>query len=445
MDQQQNTEAPLEIVSSDAVNAIERGQIDMQVATAKKYPRSVKQFLTEAESMITMSTEVAEGCNYKLKRKEKDGGVKVIEGPSIRLMEIAAAAYGNLRYGSRIVAIDQDYVTAQGVAIDMQKNIAITVEVQRSIKGKFGRYSNDMIMVTCNAAGSIARRNALLGAIPRVYVNQLAGTAKKFAIGDAKSLPERLQRAFAYFTTVLGVDLARVLAYVEKPSIQDCTLEDLGELQDLKTMLKEGEITLETAFPDPNKVGQSPDLTGKGQTPDLGQKQDQGQGGTVPQNTGSVPQNTPSVPQNQGSVPQNVTTLPTQAATTQAPTEPAKPKRQRAPKPQEPAQTAPASPEASQATPQAPPAPVLTIEQKADALDGKLEAEGVEVGDFFDWCKSAGRAAKFKFNPDQCQSIADAPEALIDALLADNSPDLAACVRVHGRAARERNQAAGTK
>ena len=104
-----------------------------------------------------------------------------------------------------------------------------------------------------------------------MYVNQLAGVAKRFAIGDAKSLPERLQKAFAYFTTVLGVEQAKVLAYLERPSMQDCNLEDLGELQDLKTMLKEGDISIETAFPDPAKAGATPDL-GQ-QKPDLGQTQ----------------------------------------------------------------------------------------------------------------------------------------------------------------------------
>jgi phosphoribulokinase len=92
-------EAPLEIVTSDALGALERSQIDMQISTAKKYPRSVKAFMEEAQGMIALNQETAEACNYKLKRKEKGGGIKYIEGPSIRLLEIAASCYTNLRYG----------------------------------------------------------------------------------------------------------------------------------------------------------------------------------------------------------------------------------------------------------------------------------------------------------------------------------------------------------
>jgi len=251
----------LELVGSEALAAIERSQIDTQIATAKKYPRSPKAFLQEASGMISLNTEVAEGCNYKLKRKGKDGMV-IIEGPSVRLLEIAASAYGNLKYGSRTIAIDGDFITAQGVAFDLEKNVSSSVEVKRSIKGKFGRYSQDMIMVTANAAGAIARRNALNGIIPRVYVQTLADYAKKVALGDIKTLPERRQKAFDYFTKTLGVDVKLVLTYLEKKAVEDCTLEDLGELQELKTALKEGATTIEEAFSSgtTQSTGQKPPL-----------------------------------------------------------------------------------------------------------------------------------------------------------------------------------------
>src|SRR4030095_16815883 len=203
----------LELVGSEALAAIERSQIDTQISTAKKYPRSPKAFLQEACGMISLNTEVAEGCNYKLKRKGKDG-VVIIEGLSVRLLEIAPSAYGNLKYGSRTIAIDGEFVTTQGVAFDLEKNVSSSVEVKRSIKGKFGRYSQDMIMVTANAAGAIARRNALNGIIPRVYIQTLADYAKKVALGDIKTLPERRQKAFDYFTKTLGVDVKLILAYL---------------------------------------------------------------------------------------------------------------------------------------------------------------------------------------------------------------------------------------
>ncbi len=256
-------EGETEVVAPDALEVLQRAEIDMQIATAKKWPRSIKQFMQDAQSMISLDTETAEACNYKLKRKERDGGVKVIEGPSIRLMEIAASSFQNVRYGSRVISTEGTFVTCQGVASDMQRNVHCSVEVKRRITTKDGRrYSDDMVMVTANAGGSIARRNALKGIIPVAYINQLSEYAKKIAIGDIKSLPERRQRAVEYFTKVLGVDISRVLAYCEKKALEDLDLADVEDLQGLKTALKEGDIKLEEAFADTAPVKQ-PDMGNK--------------------------------------------------------------------------------------------------------------------------------------------------------------------------------------
>lgn len=364
----------LEVVSGDALSAIERSQIDMQISTAKKYPRSIKAFLDEAKSMIAANTETAEGCNYRLKRKEKDGTLKLIEGPSIRLLEIAASAYTNLRYGSRIIAQDDQFVTAQGVAMDLQKNVAVAVETRRSIVNKHGvKYGTDMIMVTSNAAGAIARRNALNGLVPRSYVMELAAYAKQQALGDAKSLPERLQRAFDYFTKTVGVDHAKVLAYLEKPSIQDCTLDDLDTLQGLKTMLKDGEITLEAAFPEPEK---KPEHV----APDLSTKEDKPKRVRTKPVAQPVPTSTPQVSQTDTAIPAD---------------------------------------------------PVVTIADMAEDIDSQLSAAGVELEQFFAWLKASGRSHTFRYDTDMIEQVIGLPEAQLKKLMYDPA-ELQECIRIYG-------------
>ena len=154
-----------EVVSTDAgtVALLNRSEIDMQISTAKKWPRSIKRFRDEALQMVTLNDQIAAECIYSLPR---DG--KVVEGPSARFGEIAASAWGNCRAGARVVSDQGDFVTAQGVFHDLERNVAITYEVQRRITGKNGRrYSADMIGVTGNAASSIALRSAIeLAALP---------------------------------------------------------------------------------------------------------------------------------------------------------------------------------------------------------------------------------------------------------------------------------------
>lgn len=347
-----------ELVGSEALMAIERSQIDTQISTAKKYPRSPAAFLKEATGMISLSVDVAEGCNYKLKRKGKDG-VVIIEGPSVRLLEIAASAFGNLKYGSRTIAIDEDFVTAQGVAFDLEKNVSSSVEVKRSIKSKFGRYSQDMIMVTANAAGAIARRNALNGIIPRVYVTLLSEHAKKVALGDIKTLPERRQKAFDYFTKTIGVRLELVLAYLEKKAIEDCTLEDVGELQELKTALKEGATTIEEAF--------SPTST----TPSTGQKPP------------LDPPNPPANPTAQKEKP--LPPLPNEGPKPKAKPEPKPEPVAVAPQPQVPKEEAPKPVQLPAAEPAQAPQNLI------DAIQSELDTRGVSFDDFKDWLCNSGR------------------------------------------------------
>lgn len=399
------TAPTLEVIdSSEALGALERSQIDMQIATAKKYPRSVKAFLEEAKTMIAINLETAEACNYKLKRKDKEGGTKVIEGPSIRLLEIAACAYGNLSFGSRIIGMDEDFVTAQGVAIDMEKNNRVFVETKRSIRSKHGRYSTDMIMVTANAAGSIARRNALLGgAIPRAYVMHLADYAKQVAVGDQKTMGERRQRAFDYFTKTLGVELAKVLAYVEKPSVEDCGLAEVEELQGLKTMLKENEMTIDEAF-EPEKT------QGKAESPDLGDKKQPEDKKPEEREPRKKKEKVEPKPADQEPAAAAATTPPPAAAATEPPQV-------------ETMGDPPAAPPETQPEPGT--SPVLT-------LAGRLHEAGVLVDDFFDWLKGSGRDRTYGINIDKVQSLEDLPAKLVDDLLADEKA-MASCIRTFGK------------
>ena len=132
--------------------ALVGGEIDVQVATAKRYPRSIADFLKRAESLACLNTDVAASCIYALPRKE-NGKQKNIEGPSARFAELMASAYGNIRAEGRTIGDDGRYVTARGTSWDVENNVAIAYEVKRKITTREGKtFSDDMIVVTGNAA-----------------------------------------------------------------------------------------------------------------------------------------------------------------------------------------------------------------------------------------------------------------------------------------------------
>lgn len=228
---------------SSMVSLLNRSEIDQQIATAHRFPRSIKRFRDEAMQMVTLNESVAGQCIYALPR---DG--KTIEGPSARFAEVIASAWGNSRAGARVVDDRGDFVTAQGVFHDLERNVAITYEVQRRIVDKYGkRYKPDMIGVTANAACSIALRNAILKGVPKAFWDDMYTEARKVVMGDVKTLANRRADAVALFQR-FGVTVEQLCAKLEVAGVEDISLEHLVTLRGLVTAIKEGDTTVEEAF-----------------------------------------------------------------------------------------------------------------------------------------------------------------------------------------------------
>lgn len=231
------TPVPME-ASASVVELLNRSEIDTQIATAQRYPRSIALFIKESKSLVSLSAEVAGECSYALPR-----GGKTITGPSARFAEIIASCWGNSRAGARVVGEDQRFVTAQGVFHDLQRNLAITYETQRRITDKHGKtYQDDMIGVTANAACSIALRNAILKGIPKAFWNEIYKAAVATAKGDVKTLPQRREAALEAARQIgfSDHDLFKLLSVRGKADID---LDKLFELSGILTAINEGDTT----------------------------------------------------------------------------------------------------------------------------------------------------------------------------------------------------------
>ena len=196
--------------------AIARAELDMQITTAKAYPRKTSDCIKMAEDLATMDEDTAESCIYYLPRKDKEGKRVDIKGPSIRLAEIMASSWGNLHAATRIVENDGKFITAEGVAWDLEKNLRISSQVKRNITTSKGQtFSADMQAVTGNAASSIALRNSIFRVIPRSIIDKIYDSAVKKAVGDQKTLASRLKKTFEKFEKILAERVCRkVTGYV---------------------------------------------------------------------------------------------------------------------------------------------------------------------------------------------------------------------------------------
>jgi hypothetical protein len=225
--------------NSDADNVA----VDIQVKTARLYPRDLKKALSNILFLATQDKETADNCFYSVRR---DG--KTIRGASIRLAEIITSCYGNIRASSRIVSNDGKMVTAQGMCWDLENNVAFSVEVKRKITDKQGRtFSDDMIVITSNACASIALRNAIFKVVPQAITSRVQTEIKKIVLGEAKDFNTTRIAAIEYFTE-LGVSEKQILDLFNKKIVEDLDRDDIFDLRGIATAIKEGDTTLESSF-----------------------------------------------------------------------------------------------------------------------------------------------------------------------------------------------------
>jgi hypothetical protein len=247
-----NETQQVEIVQNDALGAIERAQVDVQISTARKYPRTLSAVKQRMLSFATLDEETAASCFYTLPAR-RGGDDKPIQGPSVRMAEIALASYQHVKAGSRIIADDGKFIVAQAVVHDLENNVAVSIEVRRRVTNKRGeRFSDDMIAVTGNAACSIALRNAVFRVVPRALINPVFDAAKRVAVGDVKSLTTKRSQVLGRLKQMGAKDSA-ILAAVGAEKVEDIDLDKLEILIGLGTSIKDGEVSLEEAFPGAQK------------------------------------------------------------------------------------------------------------------------------------------------------------------------------------------------
>lgn len=235
----------IKVNASDIVLAETKAQIDVQISTAKAYPRDLSVVLKNIETYATMDEETAMECFYKLPR-----GGSYIEGISVRMAEIIANSWGNLRVQSRIVDNDGKVLTAQAVCHDLETNVAVMTEVKRKITDKNGRtFNEDMQVVTGNAACSIAFRNAVLKVVPKAYTHRIMERVKQVSLGNAATLEKRRNGAIDFFIKA-GVSKEQLLDFLNKSKVKEIDTDDVANLLGIATAIKEGDTTAKSAILD---------------------------------------------------------------------------------------------------------------------------------------------------------------------------------------------------
>lgn len=226
------------------VDAVERANVDSQVATAKRYPRDIRRSIDNSVVMATMNQETAQSCSYALPR-----GGKPIIGPSVHLAKIIVSNWGNMRTEAKVVQITDKQVISRGTCWDLETNVASAFEVRRSVIGKNGqRFSDDMITVTGNAANSIAYRNAVFAVIPKAITDRVYYAAQKFITGDLSDSDKLLKvrtGVLNNFKNNYGITEEEVVKMCGKQTVNQIGADEISMLMGTIQALKDGDTTVD--------------------------------------------------------------------------------------------------------------------------------------------------------------------------------------------------------
>lgn len=226
--------------------SIAMAEVDQQITTAHAYPRSVDRAVKNILALATLDEETAKECIYALPR-----GGKPIKGPSIRLAEIIQSQWGNNRTGTRVVHVDriEKYVEAEGVFHDLETNSATTSRVRRRLSDRENKLlTEDMIIVTGNAASSIAKRNAILSGVPKAVWRKAYAAVEQVLVGNVMTMAEKREDALKAFAA-FGVKPEQIFEVLEIAGLDDIGPDQYITLIGMHQALRSGEASVEEMFP----------------------------------------------------------------------------------------------------------------------------------------------------------------------------------------------------
>ena len=226
------------------MDAIEKANVDVQVATAKQFPRNITRAIQNSIVMATIDPDTAQTMRYALPR-----GGKPITGPSVHLAKLIVSNWGNIRAEAKVVQITDSQVVSRGTCWDLENNVATAIEVRRNIKSKNGqRFSDDMITVVGNAANSIAFRNAVFSTIPKAVTDKVYKAAQECITGDLSDEAKLLQRrtqCLKFFLDEYGITEEEVIKLCGKQTVNQIKADEIALMLGIYQSLKDGDTTIE--------------------------------------------------------------------------------------------------------------------------------------------------------------------------------------------------------
>lgn len=230
----------------DPAIAREVATVQGQILIAKRFPRDVDLSLQKIERACSR-TRLASLAIYQYQRGGTD-----ITGPSIRLAEAVASAWGNVKYGFDVMESSTLSNKVRAYAYDMESN----VQAERIFSVSNMRFTRagqhqmtDPRDIYENIANNASRRirACILEIIPADVIEYAMECCDKTIRQNIKITPESLDKLCAAFAEY-GVTKIQIEAKIQR-NLSSIGTAQYIQLRNIYTSLKDGIAKSEDFFP----------------------------------------------------------------------------------------------------------------------------------------------------------------------------------------------------
>ncbi len=243
-----------------AVAALGREEAEYRgaIASARYFPRDPD---AAAERILKLCEDpiFAEDAEYSYKRgkKEVDGQWvdNYVDGLSVDFAREATGVWGNVRYGLRILSLDENYLHLAGAGIDLETNTMQFFEdkfrllIYRRDQGWVKPDERDLRELQ-NRRGAICVRNALLGLLPaklkRDAHAKIKQTKRLTAMTALKDRDKAIRDLVASFSKY-KVTREMLERYIGHP-LETITPDEYATLSGVGRSIRDGNTTVADQF-----------------------------------------------------------------------------------------------------------------------------------------------------------------------------------------------------
>lgn len=249
----------LEAVPAAAIASAQR-EVESSVVLAKRFPRNLDvsyQSIVRACKRPTF----ADRAQYRFPRGKKQDSSgnwvqNYVQGPSVYLARELAKAWGNIRFGIRILQDDDDTRTVEGWAWDLESNLHNSTpstfrKLQQRKVGKGPEAKTEWVVPDerdlrelTNKHGSICVRNALLALIPADVVEDCMRIAASTLEANAKADPDAQRKAVLIAFGELNVTAEALEELIGCPVVRASPAQ-IVELKGFYQAIRDGQTTID--------------------------------------------------------------------------------------------------------------------------------------------------------------------------------------------------------